>query len=207
MLTRTILFLLLAFPAFAAPPGWQYAVGTGSTPCASIQAADAAYCTAIGCDGQQTKYWFPVIALQNGVCAVQIVPGDPYYGVSITLPPSAKFPSGITLSLTTANLPALNVTLVTRASLAGLLPNTVPLATFEAPPYLTTAQVTTLNSTAFQTAHPTVAADWAEVKAAGYVDMNDPQYIDLVNQALSLGDITQAQYTTMTTPIVTAPGP
>jgi hypothetical protein len=45
------------------------------------------------------------------------------------------------------------------------------------------------------------------VKAAGYVDMSDPQYIDLVNQAFSLGDITQAQYTTMTTPIVTAPGP
>jgi hypothetical protein len=207
MLIRTLLFLLLAFPAFAAPPGYTYAVGTGATPCASIQAADAAYCTAIGCDGVQTKYWFPVIVLNNGTCAVQIVPGDPYYGVSVTLPPSAKFPSGITLSLTTANLPALNVALVSRASIAALLPNTVPLATFEAPPYLTAAQLTALNSTAFATAHPVAAADWAEVKAAGYVDMQDPTFLDLATQALALGDITQAQYTLFTTPTVTAPGP
>jgi hypothetical protein len=37
--------------------------------------------------------------------------------------------------------------------------------------------------------------------------MQDPQYLDLVQQAFALGDIPQAQYTTMTTPIVTAPGP
>ena len=205
MLIRTLLLWLLPSLALAAPPGWQYAVGTGATPCASIEAADAAYCTAIGCDGQQTKYWFPVIVLTTGVCAVQIVPGDPYQGVSVTLPPSAKFPSGITLSLTTANLPALNVALVTRASLEGTLPGTLTLAQFEAD--LTAPQLTALNAAGLKTTHPAVYNDWQEVQTAGYVDTQDPQFQDMVTQALSAGLITQAEYTTLTTPVVTAPGP
>lgn len=204
MLIRTLaLAALIAIPAHAAGPGWQYAVGTGPTPCASLQAANAAYATSLGTDAT-TPYWFDMIVLTNGTCAIKIVPGDPYYAASVTLPPSAKFPSGVSLSLTAANLPALNVALVSRASLVGLLPDVMTLASFEA--ILTGAQLTALNNVT-QAAHPAIYNDWQAIKAGATVDMQDSTYQDLVAKAFGLGVITATQAVRLVTPVVTAAGP
>lgn len=204
MMIRTLAILLaLTGAANATGPNWQYIVGTGATPCASLTAANAAYASALGTDST-TPYWFPLIVLTNGTCAIKIVPGDQYYGTTVTLPPSAKFPSGLTLTLSSSNISQLNVALATRASLAGLLPDVLTLAGFEA--ILTTAQINQLNNIS-QSAHPTLYADWQTIKAGGVVDMSDSTYQDLVNQGLGLGLITQAEYSQLTTPVATTEGP
>ncbi len=200
MLIRALLLCLFAFPATAAPPLLKYLQGTGGTPCATIQAADAAYCTALGCDGTLTKFWFPIVVLGNGLCAVEVRPGDAYFDVTVTLPHSARFPSGKTVSLTAGQIAAL----VTRASLAGQLPDTLTLAQFEA--ILTAQQLTALNNVT-QLAHPVVFNDWQAVQATGYVDQKDPQFIELATQGLALGLITQAQFTQFTTPVGAVAGP
>lgn len=207
MLRRILAFLLFATPAFAAPPGWKYFVGGGATPCATIQTLDAAYCTALGCDGVSTKFWFPITVLSTGVCAVQIMPGSGYQDVSLTLPPSAKFPAGITVTIAQiiANQGSNVGTIQTRASLAGTLPGTLTIAQFEA--ILTTPQVNALNNANLQTTHPQVFNDWQAVQAAGYVDTQDPQFLDLANQALTAGLITQAEFNAMTVVTATAQGP
>ena len=200
MLIRALLLLLTwASAAQATGPGWMYAVGTGNTPCASLQAANAAFASALGTNAT-TLYWFPLIALTNGSCAVKIVPGDPYYGTSVTLPPSSRFPSGMTVSI--SSLAALSVPLVSRASLAGFLPDVLTLANFEA--FLTTPQLAALNSVT-QAAHPQLYADWQAIQSTSVADMQDPTYRDLVSQALSLSLITLTEFLQLTTPTVTGP--
>ena len=201
MLMRLFMIcLLVSSPALGAGPGWLYYVGTGPTPCATIEALDAAHCASLGCDGVTTTHWFDVTVLDSGVCAIRVQPGTSYQDVTIHLPPSAKFPSGLSISLTAGQIAAL----VTRASLAGQLPTILTLASFEA--VLTTAQINALNNIN-QVAHPALYSDWQSIVAGGVVDMLDPAYLDLMSQGLSLGLITQAEYATLTTPSTVAMGP
>jgi hypothetical protein len=201
MLTRILAILALSIgTAHATPPNYQYIVGTGATPCASLQAANHAYAQAVGTDAT-TPYWFPLIVLTNGSCAIKIVPGDQYYGTTLTLPASAKFPSGLTITLSNSNISALNVALATRASLAGILPDVLTLAAFQA--VLTTAQINYLNGLT----SGTVYNYWQTVKTGGSLDMADPTYQSIMSGFLANSQITQAQYNTLTTPAVTTMGP
>lgn len=53
----------------------------------------------------------------------------------------------------------------------------------------------------------TIFNDWQAMKTQGYVDMNDPTYLDLANRLLANSTITQAEYTQLTTPVATTEGP
>jgi len=196
MIARLILLLILSGgKVYADAPNYQYVVGTGATPCATLQTANAAYASALGTDAT-TPYWFPIIVLTTGACAIKIIPGDPQIDTSITLPPSAKFPSGKTVSLATAAA-AFQVAPATRASLAGSLPDVLTLASFEA--VLTSQQIAALNALT----SGAIFNYWTAIKGGASIDMSDPTFITVLSSLLSSSKITQGQFTTLTTPAST----
>lgn len=74
-------FLLLPGVALAQTQTQQY------LPQATIEAAlarSATQCTAMGCDGINTKYWWQAITLQNGTAAVVIEASGPYGPAGLT---------------------------------------------------------------------------------------------------------------------------
>ena len=78
---RALAFVLLLLPTVALAQTQQY------LPQATMEAAlarSATQCTAMGCDGVNTKYWWATVALQNGTAAVVIEASGPYGPTGLT---------------------------------------------------------------------------------------------------------------------------
>ena len=80
MLKYLAVFLALAGTAQAQQATSSYLVESSLT---AARARSAAQCTALGCDGVDTKYWWSVYALTDGTAVVEIEPAGPY-GASFT---------------------------------------------------------------------------------------------------------------------------
>lgn len=123
MLTRTILFLLLAFPAFAQDASLRYATFADLPTAKALSAAAwaAVRCTPQpSCDtAQVTQFNYPIIGLSDQTrYAIVIHSGDVYQGEHLSLP------NGKSFDLTANQIASLQ----TRAQIGTLLPDILPLA-------------------------------------------------------------------------------
>jgi hypothetical protein len=108
--------LFVADSVFAqAPP--QYLV-LADQPTAA--ARSQSQCTAVGCDGTLTKYWWSVQPLTDGTAAVVIQPATVY---------DVKPPSGIGKCATCGLTVQEQAVLKTQAQVAPLLPAPAPIGT------------------------------------------------------------------------------
>lgn len=194
MMTRVILFLLFAFPAFAQDASLRYAVAPDlATAQIYSQAAWLALqCTPQpNCDkAQVTKYWFPVIGLSDLTrYAIVIHSGDVYQGETITLP------SGKSFQLTAQQIAALQ----TRAQVGTLLPDILPLA-------LVASRLTGPEQTAITTyanAHASFKTNYQSL-TSGPIDLQNPLTNTVFNEIQSAGLLSSARVQVILAPQVTS---
>ena len=181
MLKRVIVSLALLS---AGPAGAQsYLVQPNAASCLSRSQAQ---CTALHCDGTQTKYWWPCQTLTDGTVAVVVEPTGPF-GQSVTV-------NGATAGLTVGEV----ATLLSQATLGTKLPWVISEAAFAA--RFTPVQISAINASV----DSIVAPSWTAVKAAATTDLTSVGVTTLVNRLVTLGLIPASQVQTILAPIAVA---
>jgi len=182
------IFLLALTPAAAL--GQTYLVEPSQAACL---ARSATQCTALGCDGVQTKYWWACQVLatatatggssgSGGTTAIQIAPGDRYFDVTTT---NAKVATPTGLSS------AEQAAVQTVTQLGTALPYIVATPNF-------TANFTSAQKTAI-TGNVTYATEWTTINGGALVNLTNPALLSWMSSLVAAGIITQANYQTIMT--------
>lgn len=171
--------LLLALPAQAQ----QYLPQSSLAAC---QARSAAQCTAMGCDGVKTVYWWSCQVLaavkSGGTTALVIQPGDPNFGVTTTNT-IAKSATGLSAGEQAA--------VVSRNAMGSALTDIVTTLTFLG--RFTAGQKTAIVASAF-------SAQWTAIQGAALVDLSSASINTFVANILGVGIITPANAVTILAP-------
>lgn len=158
---------------------------------AACQTRSAQQCTALGCDGTLTKYWWPCLPLATatvaggvngtgGTTGLQILPGTPF-DVSTTN-------KHATAGLTAPEQAAVQ----TETQLGTALPYIISQPTWLA--HLTAPQLATING------NTGLKAQLTTIQASATVNLNSSTAQNFLSACLAAGAISQATYTVMATP-------
>lgn len=182
MLTRILLFLLLAFPAFAQDASLRYAT---MPDLATAQALSTAAWAAVRCTpqpacdpAQVTQFNYPIIGLSDLTYAIVLRTGDVYQGEHLSLP------NGKSFDLTAGQIASLQ----TRVQMGTRLADVLQVA-------LVNSRVLAGESTAINTykaGHPTFATNY-NLLISGPIDLQNPLTNTVFNELVSAGVLTAAR--------------
>lgn len=148
-------------------------------------------CAAAKCDGQFTKYWWPVQPLTDGTASIVIIPGTSFDQMWDRMGACA----------TCALTPAEKSAVVPASSLGTKLPWVLTSAAFQA--RFTPPQISAANASV----DTKVSTEWATVKSAMTVNLTDPAVVAMTNAMVQDGIITAANQNTILTPVTVAAVP
>ena len=174
---RWLLLFLLA-PSLASAQ--SYLIEPSLAQC---QARSAQQCTALGCDGVQTKYWWSCQVFASptvtggasgagGTSGLTIIPGDGWYDVTTTNS-VAKSPTGLT--------PQEQAAIQTQAQLGTALPYMISQPTWKA--LFTAQQIATINANA------TLKAEMTAILATNPINLTLAEVQTFCSAALAAGAI------------------
>ena len=195
MLIRTLVLLLLTFPAFAQDPSLRYAT-FADLPTA--QALSAAAWAAVQCQpqpqcdpAQVTQFNYPIIGLSNLTSyAIVIHTGDVYQGEHLSLP------NGRSFNLTANQIASLQ----TRAQIGTLLPDILQLALVNS--RLLPAESTAINT--YKSGHPSFATNYTAL-ISGPIDLQNPLTNTVFNELLANNVLTAARVAVILAPQAVSP--
>lgn len=182
MLIRTLILLLVAFPAFAQDASLRYAT---MPDLASAQALSAAAWAAVRCTpqpqcdaAQVTQFNYPVIGLSDGTrYAIVIHTGDVRQGEHIVY-------GNKTFDLTAGQIAAL----ATRAGMNTLLADVLPIALVNS--RVTGPELSSINT--YGNTHATFKANFTTL-TSGAIDLTNPLKDTVFNEIQSAGLLTAAR--------------
>lgn len=183
MLIRALLFLLLAFPAFAQPdPSIRYAAFADLPTAQALSAAAwaAVRCTPQPqCDpAQVTQFNYPIIGLSDLTFAIVIRTGDVYQGEHLSLPNGKSF-----------NLSAGQIaSLATRAGMGTRLADVLQVALVNS--RVLAGETTAINT--YKAGHPSFATNYNTLVSAA-IDLQNPLTATVFNELVSAGVLTAAR--------------